>query len=78
MSRAWLPGSSMRLLRVAALAALIGLAVMCASLIWPRALPVILAMSVGHAIGALAVGCYVLVVVMDARQREPPADTPPE
>jgi hypothetical protein len=65
-----LQSSVTRLLRVAAMVALLGLAVMCASLIWPRALPVIFAMSVGHGIGLVALGCYGLAILIDARRRD--------
>ncbi|HVY25385.1 MAG TPA: hypothetical protein VHB79_02495 [Polyangiaceae bacterium] len=56
------------LLRAACLFALVGLAVMCSSLVWPKALPVIFAMSVGHAIGASAFACFVVAVIIDARR----------
>jgi hypothetical protein len=64
------------LVRIACWFALAGLLVMTASLIWPRALPVIFAMSVGQLIGIMAFGFYLLGVVVDARaaaraKREP-------
>jgi hypothetical protein len=57
------------LLRVGSVCALVGLAVMCASLIWPRALLVIFAMSVGHVIGFGAFACYLLAVLVDTRRQ---------
>jgi len=70
------------LIRVAAWLALSGLAIMAYSIISPRPLPVILAMSVGHVIGALAVTCYLLAIVLNASQKAPgaspaPAETTP-
>lgn len=64
------------LVRIACYFALVGLGVMASSLIWPRALPVIFAMSVGQLIGIMAFGFYLLAVVVDARaatraKREP-------
>lgn len=78
MLRALLHGSVTRLLRLAAVFALIGLGVMCFAILSGRALPVIFAMSVGHLIGVLAVGCYVLAVVIDGRRRDVgvPASSP--
>ena len=57
------------LIRVACVLALVGLAFMVYSVVDRRALPVIVAMSVGHGIGALGVACYILAVVLDARGR---------
>jgi hypothetical protein len=62
--------------RTAAVLALAALAIMSWSLISPRPLPVILAMSVGHLVGASAFGCYLLAVVLDAWRRGPPASRP--
>ena len=55
-----------QLTRSAAVLALIGLAIMAYSIVSPRPLPVVLAMSAGHAIGAIAVVLYVLAIVLDA------------
>jgi hypothetical protein len=63
------------LLRVAAILALLGLAIMSLSVVWPRPIVVVLAMSVGHGIGAGAVACYVLAILLTMR-RTPPL--PPE
>jgi hypothetical protein len=62
------------LIRVACVLALIGLGFMVYSVLDRRALPVIVAMSVGHGIGALGVACYILAVVLDARGRPPRTD----
>jgi hypothetical protein len=67
--------SRRRLSRLAAVLALIGLAMMAGSVIFPRPLPVILAMSVGHAIGAAAVICYLLAVLLDIWRVEDPIDS---
>jgi len=64
------------LTRAACVFALIGLALMCYSLFDPRAIPVIVAMSVGHAFGFAAFGCYLLAVVLDVRRR-PGAESAP-
>jgi hypothetical protein len=59
---------------VACFLALGGLAIMAYSILWPRPLPVIIAMSVGHALGILAFACYLVAVIVDvARTREPAA-----
>jgi hypothetical protein len=39
------------------------------SVISPRALPVILALSVGHLIGVGAFACYLLAVILDAARK---------
>jgi len=56
------------LTRAACVFALVGLVLMSYSLFDPRAIPVIVAMSVGHAFGFAAFGCYVLAVVLDVRR----------
>lgn len=56
------------LARLACIFALIGLAVMAASIIHPGPLLVIFATSVGHAIGGFAVLCYFLAIVMDVKR----------
>ncbi|HVW29639.1 MAG TPA: hypothetical protein VHC69_29955 [Polyangiaceae bacterium] len=58
------------LVRLACALALLGLSVLCFSVIVPRPLPVIFAMSVGHGIGMAAFCCYLLAVVVDAARRE--------
>lgn len=82
MLRHLLERSVTELIRAACLFALLGLAIMCASLVWPRALPVIFAMSVGQAIGIGAFVSYLLAVIVDvrratrARASQPPAPLP--
>jgi hypothetical protein len=62
-----LAGSVTKLTRVACIFALLGLALMSYSIIDPRAIPVITAMSVGHAFGISAFACYLLAIVLDIR-----------
>ena len=58
----------MTLLRIAAVLTLIGLALMVWSMLVPTPLPVMLAMTVGQAIGTAAFGLYVFVVVRELRR----------
>ncbi len=58
-------GSLSRLTRVACVLALVGLATMVYSILSPRPLPVIFAMSAGQMIGMLAVLCYLLAILVD-------------
>lgn len=60
------------LILVACVLALGALTLICYSVLVPKPLPVIVAMSAGHAIGASAFVCYVLAVILDAGQRPPP------
>jgi hypothetical protein len=53
------------LTRVAAILALVGLGSMVYSVLVPRPLPVIFAMSVGHVIGGAAFACYLVAVLLD-------------
>jgi hypothetical protein len=62
-----LAGSVNKLTRAACIFALLGLALMSYSIIDPRAIPVITAMSVGHAFGISAFACYLFAVVLDIR-----------
>jgi hypothetical protein len=55
------------LTRLAAALALLGMAIMAYSILSPRPLPVILAMSVGQLIGVVAVLCYLLAMVLASR-----------
>jgi len=57
-----------QLTRVAAALALVALAMMAYSILSPRPLPVVLAMSVGHGIGLAAVACYVLAILLTMRR----------
>jgi len=62
------------LVRVACLLALLALALVCWSILDPRPIPVILAMSVGHLVGGAAFACYLLAVILDAVRRPPSAE----
>ena len=64
------------LVRLACILALLALALICYSVLFPRPLPVILAMSLGHAVGGAAFACYLLAVVLDALRRPPVAEQP--
>jgi hypothetical protein len=69
------------LIRVACVLALGGLAVMAFAVISRRALPVMLGMSLGHALGGVALACYVLAIVIDALQnpsKAPSTEKPTE
>ncbi|HEY0464007.1 MAG TPA: hypothetical protein VGC79_07355 [Polyangiaceae bacterium] len=63
--------------RLACWVALVGLAVMAASILDPAPLTVIFAMSVGQVIGIVAFLCYLLSIVMDViRGAEHAPDVP--
>jgi uncharacterized protein (DUF2062 family) len=70
----------MTALRIAALLTLVGLGLMVWSMVVPTPLPVMLAMTVGQAIGSLAFALYLYVVIREvrrawrARRGEPAAD----
>ena len=57
-----------KLLRVSAALTLIALALMVWSMLQPTPLPVMLAMSVGQALGTLAFALYGYVVIADLRR----------
>lgn len=59
--------SAASIVRLACWIALVGLASLCVSVLFPSALPVIFAMSAGHVLGFAAFVCYLLAVVIDAR-----------
>jgi hypothetical protein len=61
--------SVITLTRAACVFALVGLSLMSYSIVDPRAIPVITAMSVGHVFGIGAFICYGLAVVLDMRNR---------
>jgi hypothetical protein len=61
--------SVVALTRAACIFALGGLSLMSYSIIDPRAIPVIAAMSVGHVFGISAFACYLLAIVLDIRNR---------
>lgn len=58
----------MTALRISALLTLVGLGFMVWSMVEPTPLPVMLAMSVGQALGSLAFGIYLYVVVRALRR----------
>jgi uncharacterized membrane protein YbhN (UPF0104 family) len=58
----------MRLLQVSAVVTLVALALMVWSMLQPTPLPVMLAMTVGQALGTLALGAFLYVVVRDLRR----------
>jgi hypothetical protein len=71
-------GSVRELIRVACVLSLAGLAIMSYSILSPRPLPVILAMSVGQVIGGAGFACYLVAVVIDAAShRRPTPSLPP-
>jgi len=72
-----LGGSVTRLTRAACWLALTGLATMSYSIISPRPLPVIFAMSVGQGVGILAFLCYLLAVVIDVGRHPRGPSLPP-
>lgn len=57
---------STRLLQIAAILALVGLALVVWSLLDPRPIPIMAAMSVGQAIGTLSFVIFLVVVLQDA------------
>jgi hypothetical protein len=57
--------SVVSLVRLACWIALVGLAVMAASIVNPAPLTVIFAMSIGQVIGIVAFLCYLLSILMD-------------
>lgn len=64
-----------QLVRLACMLALVGLLVFAASIVYPKPLIVIFSMSIGHVIGMLAGGLYLLAIVLDTvRPGVVPAD----
>jgi hypothetical protein len=62
--------------RLAGLLTLIALAIMSYSVVDTRVLPVMVAMSLGHVIGATGFGCFFLAIVIDAARAKPtPSNT---
>ena len=59
----------MTALRVSAVLTLVALALMLWSMLEPTPLPVMLAMTVGQALGTTAFGLYVFIVVRDLRRQ---------
>ena len=69
--------SVLSLVRMACWAALVGLAIICASILRPMPLTVIFAMSVGLVIGGVAFLCYLLSILADSvRHGSAPAIAP--
>ncbi len=64
------------LLRIAAVFALIGLALMIWSLLHPAAFPIIMAMTVGQGIGVLSLLLYLGIVLADLRTSNVLPDLP--
>jgi len=64
------------LTRLACGLALMGLALLCYSVLFPKPLPVILAMSAGHVLGVAAFSTYLLAIVLDLARHE--GRLPPE
>jgi hypothetical protein len=62
-------GSVTGLVKLACVLALLALSLICYSVLVPRPLPVILAMSLGHVVGGSAFACYFLAVILDATRR---------
>lgn len=65
------------LTRLAGGLTLVALAIMVYSVLVPRALPVMFAMSVGHLVGFAGFGCFFLAVVIDATRSKPRTSVPP-
>jgi hypothetical protein len=57
-----------RVLRAACVLAIVGLALMSWSLLDPRPLPVLVAMSVGQGFGTLSFAMFIAVVLADLRR----------
>jgi hypothetical protein len=68
--------SIVSLVRLACWVALVGLAVMAASIIKPAPLIVIFAMSVGQVIGIVAFLCFLLSILLDVLRSADSSDTP--
>lgn len=59
------------LLRVAAIAALVALVLMCWGLFDPRALPIIVSLSVGQGVGTLSFLLFLIVMLRDLKRKPP-------
>jgi hypothetical protein len=60
-----------RLVRAACWLSLVGLGAMVTSIAFPAPIPVISAMSVGHAIGLLGLLCYLAAVIVEMNRDTP-------
>lgn len=69
--RRHIPQSVHRLTQLAAVFALLGLLVFAIGLLYPRPLAIILSMTLGHALGAFAVGLYLIAVLIDTMRASP-------
>jgi multidrug transporter EmrE-like cation transporter len=70
--------TSEQVVRLAAVIALLALACMSWSLLDPRPIPIMVAMSVGQGLGTLSLVLYGVVVIVEARRAAraaPPPDT---
>ncbi len=59
------------LVRAACILGLVALLSTALGILFPYALPVVLSMSLGHGVGALAFVSYLLAIVAEALQRQP-------
>ena len=70
--------TSEQVVRLAAVVALLALACMTWSLLDPRPIPIMVAMSVGQGLGTVSLGLYAVVVIVEARRAAraaPPPDS---
>jgi hypothetical protein len=67
-----------RLLRVAAVFSLVGLALMMWSMFDPRPAPVLIGLSLGQVVGTTSFAIYLSVVIWDIRRRRREGATPEE
>ncbi|CAN5496247.1 hypothetical protein BH11MYX1_BH11MYX1_29410 [soil metagenome] len=67
----------MTALRIACVLTLVGLALMCWSLVQPTWLPVMVAMSVGQIIGTTAFVIFGITIFRDVRRSYQKRETPP-
>ncbi|HEU5059554.1 MAG TPA: hypothetical protein VFU21_23635 [Kofleriaceae bacterium] len=67
-----------RLLRLAAMLSMVGLCFMVWSLLDPRPIPIMAAMSVGQGIGMLSFAIFLGVVIFDAWRASKRAPPPPD
>lgn len=66
------------LIRIACVLALVALAIMVFGLLVPRPLNIIVSMSVGHAVGVAAAGCYLLAILLDVAKGNGTEEEPDE
>jgi hypothetical protein len=65
------------LVRLACMLTLAALGIMVYSVVVPKPMPIILAMSVGHLVGASGFACFFLAVVIDAGRSRRRSSLPP-